>query len=493
MARQSQLDDAPQLETVQADLYELLLESIPSSVVLVDRSLRVLSVNRNFLSKLGRDRRSTIGASMSEVYPPEILERMELEEQVHLAFRTNATMREGRFGYRAPGVAGSIYYYKIVPVKADSAVACVMILMEDVTERERLVTETALIRGHLASVVEHANDIVVSIDLRGSIVSWNPAAAKITGISTEEAKGRTIYDLCADEDRKVMRELVARVVRGERVECSEIGLMGSTQEVAPAEWTFSLMRDPQGHASHLVGVGRNLTEVRSLKAKLFRSEKLAALGRIVGGIAHELRNPLSVSFSAAQFLKENDSDPVFRAECVQRVYEGVERASRIIDNLLRFSSPGETSFSDDVNVADVTRSALDYLILHGSFDGITVTQTYPSIPALVRGHGGLIEQVVTNLVLNAREAISGAGRIDACVGLEKGWVTLTVHDSGCGIPDAVRAQVFEPFFTTRTAGKGIGLGLTLCQFIVAQHKGSIEVQTSVGNGSCFMVRLPAAV
>jgi PAS domain S-box-containing protein len=378
----------------------MLLESIPSSVLLVDRSLRIMSANRNFLEKARRNERSTIGASMNDVFPTPILEFTRVEAKVRRVFEQGELLRGEQITYRAPGIPTRIYYYTVVPIKAEGRVECAMILMDDITEKVRLVEQAHLVQARLANVVEYANDLLVSADTEGCIVTWNPAAERVTGFSSRDVQGRAIFDLCEQGDQEDMKSMIQQLARGQSVRSRELRLIARSGALIPVAWVFSYMRDESGKVSALVAVGRDLTERHAFEAQLAQSVKLAALGVMAGGIAHELRNPLSVSYSAAQFLKEGAPDPEFHTECVEKILAGIERASGIIENLLRFSRPSEGGNTKIIDLVPVVRETARLLSNQGALQKVTVTENYPAVSIFINGNASQLQQVLMNLIFS---------------------------------------------------------------------------------------------
>jgi signal transduction histidine kinase len=259
----------------------------------------------------------------------------------------------------------------------------------------------------------------------------------------------------------------------------------------PVDWSFSSIRDDSSKVSGVVAVGRDLSERRALEQHLYQSEKLAALGVMAGGIAHELRNPLSVSFSAAQFLLEPPDDPVFQQECVRKILDGIQRASMIIENLLRFARPSSSNQTQSLNFVALIHETLSMLTPQAKLQKINVLEEYaePCVP--ISGNANLLQQVVMNLILNAYQAMPAGGEVKVAIRREGGEAVVRVRDTGSGISPSHLSKIFDPFFTTRPVGKGTGLGLSICHTIVEQHGGTIAVESSTeGQGSTFVVRLP---
>jgi PAS domain S-box-containing protein len=475
-------------------LYQMLLGNIPFSLILTDPSLRVVSANRNFIEKSRRTEDNTIGRPIREVFPEAIMEFTQLEAKIRTVFNTGLALSGSQMTYRAPGVPIRSYFYTVIPIKTGETVEHAMLVMDDITEKLQLSEKARMAERHLASVVECAHDLVVSTDPNGCITSWNTAAERISGYRSDVVRGKQLADLSETTRRKDMAAIIRQLVDGGVVEFfSEINLVALSGTLIPVDWSFSPIRDDSGKVSGIVAVGRDLLERRALEQHLYQSEKLAALGVMASGIAHELRNPLSVSFSAAQFLLEPSEDPAFQQECVGKILEGIERSSLIIENLLRFARPSSSNQHESLNLVAVVRETLNVLTPQAKLQKINLIEHYGETLLPVVGNANLLQQVIMNLVLNAYQAITNGGDVSIMTRRESDKALICVRDNGCGIAAAHLNRIFDPFFTTRPVGKGTGLGLSICHTLVEQHGGTIGVESSVeGQGTTFVVRLPLA-
>jgi PAS domain S-box-containing protein len=426
-----------------------------------------------------------------EVFPDAILEFTRLEEKISRVFLTGLTLPGAHMTYRGPGVATRVYFYTVIPIKLGPLVEHAMLVMDDVTEKIQLSQQARMAERHLASVVESAHDLVVSTDRRGAITSWNPAAERISGRHIAGVRGRLLTEFCVSDQGPDMAAIIQQLGAGDNVEFHEINLIAQSGASIPVDWSFSRIHDDAGRLSGFVAVGRDLSERRALEQHLFQSEKLAALGVMAGGIAHELRNPLSVSYSAAQFLLEPALDPAFQQTCVKKIVDGIERSSMIIENLLRFARPSSSSQAKTLNLVSLVRETLSVLTPQAKVQKTNLLETYsaPTIP--VAGNANLLQQVIMNLVLNAFQAMPDGGDVTVSVGTQDGQAIVHVRDTGCGMSSAQIGLIFDPFFTTRPVGQGTGLGLSICHTIVKQHGGSIGVASSTeGRGSLLVISLP---
>lgn len=473
------------------ELYKMLVDASPSSVLLIDQSLRVVLANRNFLERARRSKNDTIGKRLTEVFPEVILDEMKLEQRIRQVFKDNRATQGQRFTYRAPGVPMRVYYSSIIPVTFGTGVESVILFMDDITEQTRLSEEIRRVERHLASVVESASDIVLSTDSQGKILTWNKAAEKISGYTFNEVKEQFFFEYCARDQHEVVKMFFSNIEsQKESPEMAECGLVTRDGRLIPVSWVFSPMNDDLARTVGVVVVGRDLTERRKFEMQLLQSQKLAALGVMAGGIAHEIRNPLAISSSAAQFLMEDDISPSFQKECAEKVYAGIERASIIIENLLKFARPSARSELEQVDLIFVLNEVLALIANQAKVKNSELKSHFDEEPVVILGIASLLQQVFMNLFLNGLDAMPNGGTLNVSMERTSSEVLVHIADMGRGIPDADIGKIFDPFYTTSPAGKGAGLGLSICYSVVKQLFGSIEVDSVEGKGSTFTVRLP---
>lgn len=469
-------------------LYEMLLNAIPSSVLLVGRDLRITLANRNFLEKL-RTPEATLERRLPEVFPPAILDHTQIVRRIQSVFDTNKPTTGEKITYRAPGGLMRIYYYLVLPLPDRDQVEFAILVMDDVTERERLSEDIRRMERHLRIVVESTSEIILSTDTEGRILSWNQAAEQISGYTPQEVAGKHFWEFCAGEHQAGVRRLFSEREAGKSPQRLEWNLVTKAAREVPVSWICSPMMDDQGQSIGLVAVGRNLTESRKLEAQLLQAQKLAALGVMAGGIAHELRNPLAICSSAAQFLMEEQITPEFQRECAQKVQQGMQRASGIIDHLLKFARPSQRGNRVKLDLLAVLNETLALVADQAKIQNIDVQAQLPEAPAFVQGDAHLLQQVFMNLFLNAIHAMPNGGQLRVALATAPHQVSVQVADTGHGIAAADLGNLFDPFSSKSNGRIGTGLGLPLSYAIVQQHAGAIEVDSVPGQGSAFTVRL----
>jgi len=471
-------------------LYSMLMDSIPSSALLIDENLRVVSANRNFFEKSRQKEGETSGKRLRDVFPEVILVEMGLETQIRNVFRSGKAMSGQKLSFRAPGVPIRVYYCRIMPVDLAGRVDHVLLLVDDVTEQSQMGVEIRRMERHLASVVESATDIVVSTDVRGNILSWNQAAETVTGYTLEELKGKAFFDYCDESQAAVVRRMFSDHTSSMKPGRTECDLRSKSGSFHPVALVVSRMTDDGANAAGFVIVGRDLTEQRQFELQLLESQKLAALGVMARGIAHEIRTPLAIASSAAQFLMEDDITPEFSLECAQKVNSGINRASAIIENLLRFAHPSVQKTKVAVDLVSVVCDALTLVDNQARVQKVEMVNLCGPKPSFILGVANLLEQVFINLFLNAIKAMPNGGTLQVSSERTTTDLMVRVIDSGEGIEADDIDKIFDPFYTKSPPGKGTGLGLSICYSIIDQHKGTIRADSSPGKGTTFTVKLP---
>ncbi len=472
-------------------LCDMILSSIPSSILMFNKSLDVIFANKNFLEKSRQLETETIGKKIDKVFPSAILNYTLLQERIKEVFEAGRGYGGRQMTYRAPGLPARVYYYSLIPLndfvgQTDS----VMLLMDDITEQVRLGKEVRMAERHLASVVESASDIVISVKPNGTILTWNSAAERISGFTSIETIGRYLSKFCPKEQKKEMESTINDVTIDKRVKKVEMNMLSKENKQVFLSWIFSPMKEDSGNITGIVGIGRDLTERRKLEAQIIQSAKMASIGVLAGGIAHEIRNPLGVSFAAAQLLSDSPYDKKLQKECSEKIYSGIKRASHIIENLLRFARPSEERL-EPVKINDIIEETICLVGEQIKLQRITIKKSLSDNIGFIEGNNNLLKQVFLNMILNASNAMIGDGTLIISAELSNNEnVSISFSDTGCGISKENQDKIFDPFFTTMPVGKGTGLGLSISYSIIKQHNGSIDVHSKVGEGTTFVIKLP---
>lgn len=329
---------------------------------------------------------------------------------------------------------------------------------------------------------------IYTVDNDLVITSWNSRMIEMSGISAEQAIGARLDELFPNLAKEGVLERIHQVMHSgakAKLRLLHRQLDGTNRfqkrRIAPLRVGENV--------TGVVVIVEDITEFKRLLDQTVQSEKLAEVGRLSAGIAHEINNPLAMVAYATELLKREKPLSEFQEEMLDKIEMEVERLKTLTGGLLSFSSNRE-SHSRVVNMNDLITEVLKLLRFELQRKSIQLETRFGEIP-VVSADPNKIKQVIINLVMNAAYAMKGQGRIVLTTGINhEGMLELHVIDDGPGMSAELQEQVFAPFFTTKPEGEGTGLGLYICQNIVHEHAGSISLESQPGKGTSFRICLP---
>jgi PAS domain S-box-containing protein len=373
-----------------------------------------------------------------------------------------------------------------------------LIYLTDLTEQRRIEAE----REWLISAVEQSADSVVVTDADLRIVYLNAAAERLSGFQRHEVLGLTADRLADSNATSGAEQWAGR--QGTEAWSGVISTRSRDGSPVDVNVTISPVRDPAGNVVGAVSIGRDQTRERALETQLRQAQKMEAIGRLAGGIAHDFNNLLTViSGNAELLLGELDGGDAKRSE-VEEIHRAADRAASLIRQLLAFSRR-QVLEPEVLQLASVVQD-LDPLLRRVVREDVEVLIRTANGSGFVQADRSQLEQVVMNLVVNARDAMPAGGVLtivtdeveldaayaDTHLGVAPGrYVQLAVSDTGVGMDAATIARAFEPFFTTKGPGVGTGLGLSTVDGIVRQSGGHIWLYSEPGLGTTFKIFLPS--
>jgi PAS domain S-box-containing protein len=359
----------------------------------------------------------------------------------------------------------------------------------------RLIAETTLLKDYLAKILDQAASPVVVINRDRSVVVVNQAMEIQTGRSREAYLGKDLVSFVAEAEQEQFTGALLRVMLGEQ-KFSRSFKFPHTDGKREADIVFNLapVLSSENDVEGVILVGQDLSQIRSLQQQIIHTEKLATLGQVAAGVAHEVSNPLTFIAVYANYLQKK-LDGVIEPSDVEKIKRIVDAAFRIqtfTRELVTYGRPSrEKSMLLDVqSLLERALSFCEHLIAQSN--AASVLRVEKGIKQIdgIRGH---LEQVFVNLITNACHAMDPTGgeiRISARMdGAD--WIVIDTADTGCGILKEHLECVFEPFFTTKPEGLGTGLGLSIVRNILTEHQGEISVVSEPKKGAVFTVRLPA--
>jgi two-component system NtrC family sensor kinase len=334
-----------------------------------------------------------------------------------------------------------------------------------------------------------ATDSIFTFDRAGSILSFNEAAERLWHVRAGTAVGQRWDEVLPFEEPATVAGELGRALAGEsRMFEAAIWRPDGGRSLVALTLT-PLLED--GEVTTILGIVRDLTDQRRVRGELLQAEKLSAIAQLVGGMAHEVNNPLASILINMEMLVAEAHDPA-QLETLQAIKREADRAAQIVRNLLTYIR-GQTSERAVIDLRDAVRGALVLWGNHLPSRQIQVHVELPEHPVLVWGNTGNLQQVMMHLMANAEYAIQahrGRGNIWVRLTVADGAASILVEDDGPGIPTEARHRVFDPFYTTRPEGEGSGLGLSVSAGLVRDHQGKLTVAERPGGGARFSVELP---
>jgi PAS domain S-box-containing protein len=365
-------------------------------------------------------------------------------------------------------------------------------LILDITDQKNSRAALRRERDFNWSILNHTQNIILVLDASGRIAYVNHRAAEI-GYSVEALQGLPLARLIHSSHRPIFQEALRTVLDSGAVQRLELPFLRREGTMTRFVVHLSSMREKNGDTSSAVVVMTDVTEASLLQAKLAHAEKMAALGQLVSGVAHEVNNPLSGIVGFTDLLLENPELPEFARENLGIILQEAERTRLIVQNMLRFARemPPQREL---VQVNAVLRQTLKLRSYGLSNRNVEILERLSENLPVVVADPHQLEQVFLNILNNAFDAIEQGGRpgrmeVETIACAEN--VEIHFRDNGTGISNADR--IFEPFFTTKPVGKGTGLGLSICYGIIQAHDGEIICSNNANAEGCtFLIRLPAA-
>jgi PAS domain S-box-containing protein len=386
-----------------------------------------------------------------------------------------------------------------IVVLLGAAVSAGLVARVEERERSRVARLTASARErdrYIRNVMESLREGLIGLDREGRITAWNPTMARWCGVPEAEVAGRSLFDVNPSLKREVVAEPLHRLLRGEIEEFKLGAVEHETLRGEHVAWNVSgsLVRQ-DGLPGGAVLLIEDITERRGLERAAHQSEKLAALGTLAAGLAHELNNPIGIISTRAELMLL-DAEPKGLPEDVVEdlgvIHRHSQRVARIAQGLLSFArSPSGQPGRVDLNrVVDETLLLVEKTIVKdgGALRRVLVRDLPP-----IWGDANALQQVVMNLLTNARDAVKDRGEISIetrTTSDPPGGVQLVVRDTGPGIPPEILPRIFDPFFTTKA--EGTGLGLSISYGIVRDHRGTVDVKSTPGEGTTFVLTFRSA-
>lgn len=363
-------------------------------------------------------------------------------------------------------------------------------MKELIVDRDRLASKLELNQQYLKSILKDSDSAIMVVDKNEQFIAWNKGAERLFGYTEDEVLGRSSTLLLPD-DVKYLNELnwiQNEVMRNDQIKIVDTERKTKKGEILSVRLNVNKLPDINNEYAGRSIIIKDYTEYKRLQAQIDQSEKLAVIGQLAAGVAHEIGNPLTAISSLVQILQRRSKDE-FMTEQLVMIKENIDRISKIVRELVDFSRPPsyETKSHDITSIIKTALGIVKYdkRVRKVNFETILEIE----LPFVTVAADQLL-QVFVNILLNALDAVEGEGTISVKSYQQEEKVFVDITDDGCGMDETVIAQIFDPFFTTKEVGKGTGLGLSVSYGIIKKFGGEITVSSRLNEGSTFSVMLP---
>ena len=358
-------------------------------------------------------------------------------------------------------------------------------------------------KERLSVTLRSIGDGVIATDTQGRITFINKMAEQLTGWNNEEANGKLsteVFNIINEKTGQKCVNPISRILqKGEIISLANhtvlISKSGSRRSIADSG---APIRDRESKLIGVVLVFRDITHEKKMEEELIKVRKLESVGVLAGGIAHDFNNLLSAIMGNIELATYHVSNDAEALSLLSEAQKASKRATKLTQQLLTFSKGGDP-VKETTSLTGIIRDSADF-VLHGS--PVSCNYTFPDDLWMVNVDSGQVDQVVQNIIINAKHAMPEGGKIDInCDNIEDitseslssmhegNFVRITIQDTGIGIPQEIIDKIFDPYFTTKQEGSG--LGLAICHSIINKHDGHLTVQSSLGKGTLFTIYLPA--
>jgi PAS domain S-box-containing protein len=510
----------PPKATAPVVLSRDLLEALPDAVIAVDTDGIIVHLNSQAEELFGYEREELIGQKI-EILVPE-RHRTDHHRQRDNFVQAPKTRRMGAdlelFGRRRNGSEFPVEI-SLSPVSTELGIL-VLSAIRDLSDRKRIeeelrraneelqrrtIEQLGEYRSRLASIIDTSEDAIISKNLDGTITSWNRGAEQVYGYTPQEAIGRHISILAPSDRKDEIPEILQRIVGGENVEHFESARITKDGRQLDVSISVSPLRDAIGDIVGASVIARDITAQKRAESQLHQTQKMEAIGRLAGGVAHDFNNILGIINACTEFLRDRLEPAAEPFSYVENIKKATDRGRALTKQLLSFSR----SSAIQPRVLDLNERLREVSKLLRPLMGedVEILVVSKSPAAVVEADPGQLDQIVVNLAVNSRDAMPRGGKFileTAAVKFDEEfagqhqampagrYVVLAVSDTGSGMDAGTMARIFEPFFTTKEIGKGTGLGLATVYSIVKQSAGHILVYSELGQGTTFKIYLPSA-
>jgi len=478
--------------------YRDLLENASDLILTLDESARLTSLNNRFFTLTGFEKSEWLNRSFLDLIHPDrrTLVRKQLEQVQH--------GRSRRFETEILSVFpdSPVLSFSLTPILLRGTIQGAMVIGRDVTEEKRLERDIHDLESFNESIIQSMESGLLTLDLKGRITSLNQAGEKILEWSAREIAGKTLFSVFLEEEARILLSDSAGVAPLTLNQEARLTVKSGRQIFVGFNKTDWI--DTTGEKVGMLISFREITQLKQMQSEVLRMDRLASLGVLASGIAHEIKNPLAGIKMMAQACEEemDASDP--RKEYLTRIVRQVNRLDDLLKTFFTFAKPRKPDRSLHA-LGDILEDVLQLIEKKLSYQDITLSLSIPDTLPRIPVDSQQMQQVFLNLMLNAIDALPQGGDLSVWAARDSvddeerpalltdrtgsNFIRVAVSDTGPGIPGEILNHVFDPFFTTKS--DGMGLGLSIVYRIIQEHQGEIRVTSESGKGTTFHIWLPS--
>ncbi|MCY0875500.1 MAG: PAS domain S-box protein [Firmicutes bacterium] len=462
-----------------------IVQALGDAVVVIDEKGVAVFWNRAAERMFGYTHDECLGQPISPIIPSrmkavytEILRRFCTQQRVPFDGRPIETMACHRDGREIP------VQLSITPWRQGKD-RLLIGMYRDISKRRYYQKDARAARERFLLLAEQAQDVITFANCQGQLEYLSPAIEKVLGYQSEELLGKTVASIYHPDDLSQLDVIAEQVARGEDVTHFTCRVRHKAGHYVWIENTVKIVRNAKGEVVQVIDIGRDVTERKRLEQAIMQTEKLAMAGQLAAGIAHEIRNPMTVIKGFAQLMRPTIDDA--HSRYMDMILGELERVDKVLSELLLLAKPQAVAMVPTV-VAPLVEEVIALISPQAHLNNVMIFTDYLAFDALVFGEPNQLKQVFINVLLNAIEAMPEGGRTFITLREQDDCVVVEIGDEGKGISQARLTKLGEPFYTTKE--KGTGLGLMVCRKIMELHQGSLEIVSQIGHGTTVQVILP---
>jgi PAS domain S-box-containing protein len=466
--------------------YRNLFETASDAIYTLDVHGAFTSVNEATCQMTGQAREELLGRSLLPLVLPD--DAPTIKDVLRSALAGAARLYECRLV--RPDGSRRLASVTHTPIRHGDGVVGILGVARDITAEREQALALARSETRYTRLVESAADAIFTVDAHGILMSVNQSLERSSGKPRSTLLGTPFVALVDSRDHSAVHQAMMATFAGQRRRV-DLRYLSGDGELRFCSLTFTPLSEGD-EVTGALGVVRDVTDERRLSEQLMQQEKLAAVGQLVSGVAHELNNPLASVMAFAQLLLSSPAGSEHDHHAIDAIHQEAKRAAKIVSNLLTFARQHqpERRVTDLNRVVDDTLELRRYAL---RIANVTIKEKLdPALP-LTWADPFQLQQVVLNLVSNAEHALTkwdGAREITIETSHRDDQLLLRVSDTGPGVPAEHQRRIFNPFFTTKPVGEGTGLGLSISDGIVREHGGKIRLESGSGRGATFLIELP---